>query len=50
MLQSSIACDGFRSLREGEVVEFLLEMGEDGRAKAVEVTGPQGAPPQVCLQ
>jgi 'Cold-shock' DNA-binding domain len=49
ILQSSIACDGFRSLREGESVEFYLEMGEDGRSKAVEVTGPQGVAPQVRL-
>ncbi len=48
-MQSSIACEGFRSLREGEEVEFFLEMGEDGRSKAVDVTGPQGAAPQVNI-
>jgi hypothetical protein len=47
VLQSSIAVQGFRSLREGEDVEFEREVGEDGRSKAVRVTGPQGAPPQV---
>lgn len=44
--QSAIQCDGFRSLREGEPVEFLVEMSEDGRAKAVQVTGPNGAQPE----
>lgn len=44
--QSSIDAEGFRSLREGEVVEFFVETGEDGRMKAVKVTGPDGAPPQ----
>lgn len=47
MLQSSIDAEGFRSLREGEPVEFEVEEGEDGRTKAVHVTGPDGAPPQV---
>ena len=45
--QSSIAAEGFRSLRENEPVEFNVEEGEDGRTKAVHVTGPDGAPPQV---
>jgi hypothetical protein len=27
-------------------VEFYVESGEDGRTKAVQVTGPGGAPPQ----
>ena len=45
--QSSIEAEGFRSLREGEAVEFELEAGEDGRTKAVKVTGPEGAAPQV---
>ncbi len=44
--QSSIDAEGFRSLREGETVEFFVETGEDGRMKAVKVTGPGGAPPQ----
>ncbi|KAK9815807.1 hypothetical protein WJX72_009895 [[Myrmecia] bisecta] len=44
--QSSIEAEGFRSLREGEPVEFLVEAGEDGRTKAVKVTGPGGSAPQ----
>jgi cold shock CspA family protein len=44
--QSAIVCDGFRSLREGEVVEFVVETSPDGRAKAVQVTGPGGAAPE----
>ena len=28
-------------------MEFIVEEGEDGRTKAVHVTGPDGAPPQV---
>ncbi len=44
--QSAIQCDGFRSLREGEPVEFLVEMSDDGRAKAIQVTGPGGAQPE----
>ncbi|CAM8970015.1 unnamed protein product [Rhodiola kirilowii] len=41
--QSSIKSDGFRSLEEGETVEFAVESGGDGRTKAVDVTGPDGA-------
>lgn len=44
--QSAIICDGFRSLREGEVVEFVVETSPDGRAKAVSVTGPGGQAPE----
>ena len=40
--QSVIHCDGFRSLDEGEAVEYdLVEDG--GRTKADNVTGPGGA-------
>jgi cold shock CspA family protein len=46
-MQSNIDAEGFRSLRENEAVEFFVEEGEDGRTKAVNVTGPDGAPPQV---
>lgn len=44
--QSNINAQGFRSLREGEAVEFDVEAGPDGRCKAINVTGPSGAPPQ----
>ena len=44
-MQTSIQTDGYRSLREGEEVEFDIESGDDGRTKAVAVTGPGGAPP-----
>lgn len=44
--QSNIDAEGFRSLRENEPVEFYVEEGEDSRTKAVNVTGPEGAPPQ----
>ncbi|MQM17004.1 hypothetical protein Taro_049969 [Colocasia esculenta] len=42
--QTSIRSEGFRALSEGEAVEFAVEHGDDGRAKAVDVTGPNGAP------
>jgi len=46
--QSAIYASGFRSLREGEEVEFKV-VEERGKKKAIEVTGPggdhvQGAP------
>ncbi|KAK1273738.1 Glycine-rich protein 2 [Acorus gramineus] len=41
--QSSIKSDGYRSLAEGEAVEFVIETGGDGRTKAVDVTGPDGS-------
>lgn len=44
--QTSINAEGFRSLREGETVEYEVEAGQDGRAKAINVTGPEGATPQ----
>ncbi|OVA19640.1 zinc finger protein [Macleaya cordata] len=40
--QSSIKSEGYRSLAEGENVEFQIEQGDDGRTKAVDVTGPEG--------
>ncbi|KAF8410433.1 hypothetical protein HHK36_002962 [Tetracentron sinense] len=40
--QSSIKSEGYRSLAEGEAVEFQIECGDDGRTKAVDVTGPDG--------
>ncbi|GLT42906.1 hypothetical protein SLA2020_168830 [Shorea laevis] len=42
--QSSIRSEGFRSLGEGEQVEFVIESSDDGRTKAVDVTGPNGNP------
>lgn len=47
--QTNINAEGFRSLREGETVEFEVETGPDGRAKAINVTGPEGATPQVRM-
>jgi len=44
--QTNIIADGFRSLAEGEQVEYIVETSDDGRAKAVEVSGPNGAPVQ----
>ncbi|KAK8967408.1 putative F-box/LRR-repeat protein 23 [Platanthera guangdongensis] len=41
--QSSIIAEGFRSLTVGESVEFVLSEGDDGRARAINVTGPGGA-------
>ncbi|KAK9820848.1 hypothetical protein WJX81_008334 [Elliptochloris bilobata] len=34
--QTSIITDGFRSLAEGEQVEFFVESGDDGRTKATQ--------------
>jgi hypothetical protein len=44
-LQSNIETNGFRSLQEGEEVEFDLVIGDDEKKKAYRVTGPGGAPP-----
>ncbi|XP_010268656.1 PREDICTED: glycine-rich protein 2-like [Nelumbo nucifera] len=41
--QSSIKSEGYRSLAEGEKVEFVIDTAEDGRTKAVDVTGPDGS-------
>jgi cold shock CspA family protein len=42
--QSDIYSPGFRSLAEGETVEFIVTTDErSGKVKAVEVTGPDGA-------
>ena len=46
-MQSNIETTGYRSLKEGEVVEFDLVVADDGKKKAFKVTGPDGAPPQV---
>lgn len=41
--QQSINAEGFRSLGEGEVVEYEVMTDEQNRKKAINVTGPQGA-------
>ncbi|KAE8690670.1 Cold shock protein 2 [Hibiscus syriacus] len=43
--QSSIRSEGFRSLADGEEVEFVIE-SSGGKTKAVEVSGPNGNPVQ----
>jgi len=43
--QSEIQLGGFRSLAQGEYVEYNLLNGEKG-PKALSVTGPEGAPPK----
>ncbi|CAK9139860.1 unnamed protein product [Ilex paraguariensis] len=35
--QTEIRSEGFRTLREGQQVEFTIDSGEDGRSKAVDV-------------
>jgi len=40
---SEIQAQGFKSLAEGESVEFEVVVQEDGRRKAINVTGPNGA-------
>lgn len=44
--QTAIITDGFRSLKEGEAVEYVVETSDDGRQKAIQVTGPGGAAPE----
>mmetsp|Transcript_10815 Transcript_10815/g.12376 ORF Transcript_10815/g.12376 Transcript_10815/m.12376 type:complete len:89 (+) Transcript_10815:127-393(+) len=41
--QSAIKSDGFRSLSDGEAVEYKVETDDQQRKKAFEVTGPNGA-------
>lgn len=40
---SAIMGEGFKTLAEGESVEFEVSTGEGGRRKAINVTGPHGA-------
>ncbi|XP_062181794.1 cold shock domain-containing protein 3-like [Phragmites australis] len=40
--QSFIKSDGYRSLNPGDTVEFAIGFGDDGRAKAIDVTAPGG--------
>ncbi|CAN8276703.1 unnamed protein product [Cochlearia groenlandica] len=44
--QSSIRSEGYRSLAADESVEFVVENDNNGRPKAIEVSGPDGAPVQ----
>ena len=41
--QTAIIADGFRSLSDGEAVEYKTETDDTGRRKAVNVTGPDGS-------
>lgn len=41
--QSVIYKDGFRSLAEGENIEYKLTTNEQGRVQAIDVTGPDGS-------
>jgi cold shock CspA family protein len=41
--QTTIHADGFRSLGEGEAVEYLVKTDAQGRTQAENVTGPDGA-------
>jgi len=41
--QTSIYSEGFRSLAEGEQVEFVVQHDPQGRIKALNVTGPKGS-------
>ena len=41
--QTEIYAEGYRSLMDGEPVEYLLARDDRNRYKAVRVTGPQGA-------
>lgn len=40
--QTAIQTEGFRSLADGEAVEYVVEEDDNGRRKAVQVTGPDG--------
>lgn len=42
MIQTAIKADGFRSLADGEEVEYFEELDDSGRKRAVRVTGPDG--------
>lgn len=47
MVQTDIVTEGFRSLAEGESVEFEVSEDTNGRVRATHVTGPDGANPVV---
>lgn len=40
--QTAIKAEGFRSLADGERVEYKTEEDDNGRIRAVQVTGPDG--------
>mmetsp|Transcript_2341 Transcript_2341/g.5188 ORF Transcript_2341/g.5188 Transcript_2341/m.5188 type:complete len:270 (+) Transcript_2341:173-982(+) len=42
--QSSVHCEGYRTLDEGWAVEFEIGNDDDGKVKAVNVTAPGGGP------
>lgn len=44
--QSSIQSDGYRTLTDGEKVEFFISEGDDGRTKAVDVSSIDGGASQ----
>ncbi|XP_052191234.1 glycine-rich protein 2-like [Diospyros lotus] len=41
--QTEIRSEGFRTLREGQRVGFVVDPGEDGRSRAVDVVGLAGS-------
>eukprot|EP00486_Rosalina_sp_Unknown_P009689 CAMPEP_0201593084 /NCGR_PEP_ID=MMETSP0190_2-20130828/190801_1 /ASSEMBLY_ACC=CAM_ASM_000263 /TAXON_ID=37353 /ORGANISM="Rosalina sp." /LENGTH=185 /DNA_ID=CAMNT_0048052151 /DNA_START=112 /DNA_END=669 /DNA_ORIENTATION=+ len=41
--QTEIKADGYRTIHEGEELEFEIVTQDDGRRKAINVTGPKGA-------
>lgn len=41
--QTEIQAEGFRSLADGEEVEYYEELDDTGRKRAVKVTGPGGS-------
>jgi cold shock CspA family protein len=45
--QTEIKAEGFRSLADGEAVEYVAEEDNSGRVKATQVTGPGGSVVQV---
>ena len=40
--QTSICSDSFRTLAEGDAIEFAIKHGNDGRSKAVDIIVPRG--------
>lgn len=47
--QTEIKSEGFRSLADGEAVEYVAQEDSNGRVKATKVTGPGGATVEVRL-